>query len=101
MNFTSRNVLYADSDHGEAALMRQGFEKARVQASLYVVSDGLEVVKYLQGASPYRDQLACPSPDLLLLNLKMPRRGGSIQKLLLDLQRRCESTSNIADRPAA
>ena len=26
---------------------------------------------------------------------------GTIQKLLLDLQRRCESTSNIANRPAA
>jgi CheY-like chemotaxis protein len=41
-----------------------------------VVSDGDEAVAYLSGKSRYADRVAFPLPNLMLLDLKMPRRSG-------------------------
>jgi CheY-like chemotaxis protein len=40
------------------------------------VHDGVEVVRYLEGEGEYSDRGKYPFPDLLLVDLKMPRMDG-------------------------
>ena len=40
------------------------------------VTDGQEAIDYLQGGAKYADREAHPLPDLLLLDLKMPKLNG-------------------------
>src|SRR5436190_8661740 len=40
------------------------------------VRDGLEALDYLQGEQPFDDRQRHPIPNLLLLDLKMPRMDG-------------------------
>jgi CheY-like chemotaxis protein len=69
-------VLLADDSDQDRLLMRlalQGHPSLPVVAE---VEDGAEVMAYLSGHGKYRDRKKHPFPDLLILDLKMPRRTG-------------------------
>ena len=40
------------------------------------VNDGEEAIKYLEGRDPYSDRNKYPMPQVILLDLKMPRMNG-------------------------
>ncbi|HVV00243.1 MAG TPA: response regulator, partial [Verrucomicrobiae bacterium] len=44
--------------------------------TLHFVRDGQEAIDYLLGEADYSDRASHPMPDLLLLDLKMPRLNG-------------------------
>ena len=48
------------------------FPKAR----LCIVREGQEAIDYLQGKPPYDDRKEFPVPDIILLDLKMPKMDG-------------------------
>jgi CheY-like chemotaxis protein len=70
------NILVAEDNSDDVFLLEQAFRKARVSMSLNVVPDGVGAVAYLKGEGAYHDRLAHPFPDLLLLDLNMPRMNG-------------------------
>jgi CheY-like chemotaxis protein len=57
-------------------LLERAFAAAQVPASLYFVRDGQEAIDYLEGESAFADRTLYPLPDLMLLDLKMPRLNG-------------------------
>jgi len=70
------NVLLADDSTDDRFLLRSAMGhtgRLRVVAEL---ADGSEVVAYLKGRDPYGDRARYPTPDLLLLDLKMPQLDG-------------------------
>jgi PAS domain S-box-containing protein len=69
-------ILSADDDENAQFLLRRAFDKAGVRASLKEARDGTDVLQYLAGEGAYRDRAQNPWPDLLLLDLKMPRITG-------------------------
>lgn len=69
-------VLVADDDSNAHLLLERAFQKAGARASLTHVHDGLETLKYLAGEGNYADRQSHPLPDLLLLDLKMPKMTG-------------------------
>src|SRR5882724_8819584 len=69
-------ILLAEDREDDIALIRKAFAKAFVQNPLYVVRDGDEAVAYLKGEGRYFNRDEYPLPDLLLLDLKMPRLDG-------------------------
>ncbi|MBI4664327.1 MAG: response regulator [Verrucomicrobia bacterium] len=69
-------VLYVEDDDDDVFFMRRAFEAADVRNPLKVVQDGQEAIQYLSGAGPYANRAEHPLPTLVLLDLKLPRKGG-------------------------
>ena len=69
-------ILLAEDEEDYVLLIRHAFEKGNILNPLYVVHNGQEVIQYLKGDGKYSDRDEFPLPDLLLLDLKMPRVNG-------------------------
>jgi CheY-like chemotaxis protein len=66
------NVLLVEDDPGDVLMTREAFEEY-LHNHLDVVSDGSEAIAYLRREGEYAD---APRPDLILLDLNLPRRDG-------------------------
>jgi CheY-like chemotaxis protein len=66
------NVLLVEDDPGDVLMTREAFEEY-LNNRLDVVSDGSEALAYLRREGEYTD---APRPDLILLDLNLPRRDG-------------------------
>ena len=66
-------VLLVEDDPGDVLMTREAFADNKVRNRLNVVSDGEEALAYLRRDPPYTDAVR---PDLILLDLNLPRRDG-------------------------
>ncbi len=74
---SSRSIVLADDNDDDAFLTRRAMESAGVVHAIHHCRDGQAVIEYLQGLLTDGDKLgAIDLPDVLLLDLKMPRLGG-------------------------
>ena len=86
-------ILLVEDDENHAALMERAFRKARVANPIHVVGDGDEAVEYLSATGRYADRTARSWPELVLLDLKLPRRSG------LDVLRWIRWEAGLTDLP--
>jgi CheY-like chemotaxis protein len=70
------HVLVAEDDLTDAYFFQRAFKRAGLPVVLHFVRDGQEVVDYLEGQGQFADRTAYPLPQLLLLDLNMPRLDG-------------------------
>jgi CheY-like chemotaxis protein len=66
-------VLLVEDDPGDVLMTREAFEDNKVRNRLTVVSDGEEALAYLRKEGAYAEAVR---PDLILLDLNLPRRDG-------------------------
>ncbi len=69
-------ILLAEDDEDHVVLIRHAFAEADLRNPLFVVWNGEEAIAYLSGTGKYANRDEYPLPDLLLLDLKMPRVDG-------------------------
>ena len=74
--FMSKRVLIAEDDASDIFLLKRAFAMAQVPATLHFVRDGQEAIDYLEGGAAYNNRAEYPLPDLMILDLKMPRLNG-------------------------
>ena len=70
------NILLADDNEDDVLLLEMAFNKAGLAPRIIAVSDGEKVLQYLKGETPYSDRALFPLPQLLLLDLDLPRMTG-------------------------
>lgn len=66
-------VLLVEDSPSDASLTREALQIPDLSVDLRVVPDGEEALEYLRRAGRYAD---APRPDLVLMDLNLPRRDG-------------------------
>lgn len=66
-------VLLVEDDDDDVTLMRKSFERDRILNRIHRVEDGVEALSYLRREGDFADAIR---PDLILLDLNMPRLDG-------------------------
>jgi CheY-like chemotaxis protein len=69
-------ILLAEDDKGDQELTRRALEEGKIRNELRIVEDGEEALAYLFRRGKYKDAATSPRPDLLLLDLNLPRVDG-------------------------
>ena len=69
-------ILLAEDDPGDQELIRRAFEKSQIRNQLIVVDNGQEVFEYLHSQGRFSGHQPPPRPDLILLDLNMPKLDG-------------------------
>jgi len=72
-NATPIEILLVEDSPGDVRLTQEALKDAKVKNTLSVVNDGVEALEYLRQVGKYKD---VPRPDLILLDLNMPRKNG-------------------------
>jgi len=66
-------VLLVEDDPGDVLMTREAFEEHKVRNRLTVVSDGADALAYVRREGEFADAIR---PDLILLDLNLPKRDG-------------------------
>ncbi len=77
-------ILVAEDDANDFFFLQRAFKKANLPHSLVRVADGEQALQYLHGQDAFADRQKYPLPNLMVLDLKMPRMNGF--ELLAQLQ---------------
>lgn len=66
-------ILLAEDNPNDVEMTERAFDKGKFLNNLHVVTDGLEAMQFLRTEGEYAD---APRPDIILLDLEMPRMDG-------------------------
>ena len=69
-------ILMADDDADDRLLTREALEENPIAFDLYFVEDGEELMDYLNQRGKYTNPAKSPRPNLILLDLNMPKKDG-------------------------
>ena len=76
MKVEAPTILVVDDDPADQFLVQEAMKSSNLNYNLRLVSDGDEALDYLFGRGRYSDRVRSPRPDLILLDLNMPRFSG-------------------------
>lgn len=70
---TPIQILLVEDNPGDARLTREALAESKVNNQLHHARDGEEAMAFLRREGPFA---SAPTPDLVLLDLNLPRRDG-------------------------
>ena len=75
------DVLLVEDNPGDIGLVREAFKYVKTPMKLHVAVDGEKAMEFLQRVGSSKN---APVPDLVLLDLKLPKKNG--QEVLKDMK---------------
>jgi chemotaxis family two-component system response regulator Rcp1 len=66
-------ILIVEDNPGDVRLIKEALAETRLRKQLHVAEDGVEAMAFLRQEGVHRN---APEPDLVLLDLNLPRHGG-------------------------
>ena len=73
MSLKPITILVVDDNPTDIMIMREALTSTKVQVQLHTACDGVVALEFLRGMGSYGQ---APRPDLILLDVNMPRKGG-------------------------
>jgi len=70
---TPVEILVVEDNPGDVRLTQEAFREARVRNRLHVAVDGVDALAFLRREGRHQN---APRPDLILLDLNLPKRTG-------------------------
>ncbi|HZV34469.1 MAG TPA: response regulator [Verrucomicrobiae bacterium] len=71
-----RTVLLVEDNEDDVFFMKMACQRTGIPHALQVVEDGDKAIDYLSGNGQYSNRQTHPLPDLVFLDIKMPKRNG-------------------------
>ncbi len=71
-----KTVLLVEDSPDDAFMVQNACKSAEIPHDLVHVSDGAAAIEYLAGTGSYADRIKYHLPDLIFLDIKMPRKDG-------------------------
>lgn len=68
--------LLADDDEDYYIILKNAFLQLKIACDLRWVKDGEELMDYLLRRNQYVNPVSSPKPDLILLDINMPKKNG-------------------------
>jgi two-component system response regulator len=87
------HILLVEDNRMDVELTVDAFHEAKLLNTIHVASDGQEALDYLFGRDQYADRNKFPMPNLVLLDLKLPRIDG------FEVLRQIKSTPTLKRLP--
>lgn len=81
MGINSVQILMVEDNEGDVLLTTEALQVGKIANTLSVVRDGVEAMEFLHRRGQYA---SAPRPDLVLLDLNLPRRDG--REVLADMK---------------
>ena len=67
------DILLVEDNPGDVRLTKEAFEQAQISNAVHVVPDGIDALDFLYRRGDHAD---APRPDIVLLDLDLPRKNG-------------------------
>jgi CheY-like chemotaxis protein len=71
-----KKILYVEDEDADVWIMERAFKEEGMKDWLYIARNGLEAISWLVGAAEYADRDKHPLPDLVLLDMFLPKANG-------------------------
>jgi CheY-like chemotaxis protein len=73
VSMTAIDILMVEDNPGDARLTQEALKESKVYNNLHHVRDGVEAMEFLLKEGSFHD---APTPDIILLDLNLPRKDG-------------------------
>lgn len=75
-NTKAKSILMVEDDPDDIYLIGEAIDECQLDARVFIVQDGEELMDFLYNRGKFLSKEKYPHPDLILLDLNMPRKDG-------------------------